>query len=76
MRLPVSEGVAKTDRHTTFYLEAGAADGPPIVFVHGWPELSRSWRHQLPCFAHLGFRAVATDMLGYCLSGVNRRHED
>jgi pimeloyl-ACP methyl ester carboxylesterase len=42
MRLPVSEGIAKTDRHTTFYLEAGAADGPPIVFVHGWPELSRS----------------------------------
>jgi pimeloyl-ACP methyl ester carboxylesterase len=76
MRLPVSEGVAKTDRHTTFYLEAGAADGPPIVFVHGWPELSRSWRHQLPCFADLGFRAVAPDMRGYGRSGVYRRHED
>ena len=24
-------------------------DGPLIVFVHGWPELSISWRHQLPC---------------------------
>ena len=76
MRLPVSEGVVKTDRHTTFYLEAGAADGPPIVFVHGWPELSRSWRHQLPCFADLGFRAVAPDMRGYGRSGVYRRHED
>ena len=76
MRLPVSEGVAKTDRHTTFYLDAGAADGPPIVFVHGWPELSRSWRHQLPCFADLGFRAVAPDMRGYGRSDVYRRHED
>jgi pimeloyl-ACP methyl ester carboxylesterase len=33
-----------------------------IVFVHGWPELSRSWRHVLPCFGAMGFRAVAPDM--------------
>ncbi len=33
--------------------------------MHGWPELSLSWRHQLPCFADLGFRAVAPDMRGY-----------
>ena len=72
----MAEGVAKTERHTTFYLEAGAADGAPIVFVHGWPELSRSWRHQLPCFADLGFRAVAPDMRGYGRSGVYRGHED
>jgi hypothetical protein len=31
------------------YLAAGSADGPLIIFVHGWPELSISWRHQLPC---------------------------
>ena len=24
----------KTDRHKTFYLTCGAADAPPIVFVH------------------------------------------
>jgi pimeloyl-ACP methyl ester carboxylesterase len=47
-----------------------------IVFVHGWPELSLSWRHQLPCFADLGFRAIAPDMRGYGRSGVYRRHED
>jgi choline dehydrogenase-like flavoprotein len=29
---------------------------PVIIFVHDWPELSISWRHQLPCFASLGFR--------------------
>ncbi|HEY7038745.1 MAG TPA: alpha/beta hydrolase [Methylomirabilota bacterium] len=72
----MAEGVAKTDRHATFYLEAGPADGPPIVFVHGWPELSLSWRHQLPCFGDLGFRAVAPDMRGYGRSSVYRRHED
>src|SRR5947209_19323362 len=65
MTLPITEHVAKTARHTSFFLQCGPADGRPLVFVHGWPELSRSWRHQLPVFGGLGFRAVAPDMRGY-----------
>jgi pimeloyl-ACP methyl ester carboxylesterase len=76
MLFPVSDHVAKSARHTTFYLACGPSDGPLIIFVHGWPELSRSWRHQLPCFAPLGFRAVAPDMRGYGRSSVYGRHED
>jgi pimeloyl-ACP methyl ester carboxylesterase len=75
-RAAVTEGQVRTDRHTTAYLEAGAPDAPVIVFVHGWPERSLSWRHQLPCFADLGFRAVAPDMRGYGGSSVYPRHED
>ena len=73
---PVTEHVVRTARHTTFYLACGAADAPLIVFVHGWPELSLSWRHQLPCFAALGFRAIAPDMRGYGRSTVHPRHAD
>jgi pimeloyl-ACP methyl ester carboxylesterase len=76
MPFPVTDNIVKTDRHTTFYLACGAQDAPLMVFVHGWPELSVSWRHQLPCFASLGFRAVAPDMRGYGRSSVYRRHED
>src|ERR1700688_1673062 len=76
MIFPVTENIAKTDRHTSFYLACGAEDAPLLVFVHGWPELSLSWRHQLPCFAHLGFRAVAPDMRGYGRSSVYSRHQD
>lgn len=72
----VVERVVKTDRHKTFFLACGAEDAPLIVFVHGWPELSISWRHQLPCFAGLGFRTVAPDMRGYGRSSVYPRHED
>jgi pimeloyl-ACP methyl ester carboxylesterase len=72
----ITENIAKTKRHTTFYLACGAEDAPLIVFVHGWPELSTSWRHQLPCFANLGFRAIAPDMRGYGRSSVYSRHED
>jgi pimeloyl-ACP methyl ester carboxylesterase len=76
MTFPVTENILKTDRHKTFYLACGAEDAPLIVFVHGWPELSISWRHQLPCFADLGFRTVAPDMRGYGRSSVYSRHED
>ena len=33
--------------------------------MHGFPELARSWRHQLPALAHAGYRAVAPNMRGY-----------
>jgi pimeloyl-ACP methyl ester carboxylesterase len=76
MAFAVTEHVVETPRHKSFYLSCGAADAPPIIFVHGWPELSVSWRHQLPCFASLGFHAVAPDMRGYGGSSVYARHED
>ena len=76
MTFPRVEHILKTNRHRTFYLACGAQDAPLIVFAHGWPELSLSWRHQLPCFANLGFRAIAPDMRGYGRSRVYARHED
>jgi pimeloyl-ACP methyl ester carboxylesterase len=46
-------------------LEAGPADGPPVLLLHGFPECSIGWRHQLPALAAAGFRAVAPDLRGY-----------
>jgi pimeloyl-ACP methyl ester carboxylesterase len=76
MSFPILEHVAKTARHTTFFLSCGTAQATPIIFLHGWPELSISWRGQLPVFAGLGFRAVAPDMRGYGRSSVHPRHEE
>jgi pimeloyl-ACP methyl ester carboxylesterase len=72
----ITDNVIKTARHTSFYLAAGPENGTPIIFVHGWPELSISWRHQLPTFANLGFRAIAPDMRGYGRSSVYGKHSD
>src|SRR5262245_12525766 len=74
--MSITEHTTKTARHTTFYLAAGPENGPLIIFLHGWPELSISWRHQLPALASLGFRAIAPDMRGYGRSRVYSRHED
>jgi pimeloyl-ACP methyl ester carboxylesterase len=44
---------------------AEVGEGKPVVFVHGFPELWRSWRKQMPVVAEAGYRAVAPDMRGY-----------
>lgn len=72
----ITDHIVKTPRHTTFHLSAGPEDATPLIFLHGWPELSISWRGQLPIFAGLGFRAVAPDMRGYGRSSAPGRRED
>jgi pimeloyl-ACP methyl ester carboxylesterase len=39
--------------------------GPLVVLCHGWPELSYSWRHQVPALAEAGFHVVAPDLRGF-----------
>ena len=39
--------------------------GPPVVLLHGFPEIAFSWRHQLPALAAAGYRAIAPDQRGY-----------
>ncbi|KAJ8623239.1 hypothetical protein MRB53_031768 [Persea americana] len=45
---------------------AEKGQGPDIVlFIHGFPELWYSWRHQILALAERGYRAVAPDLRGY-----------
>lgn len=74
--ITIADQSLSTKRHNSFYLSAGPEDGPLIIFVHGWPELSISWRHQLPFFAAMGFHAVAPDMRGYGKSSIYSKHGD
>lgn len=62
---PLTSRTFSTPRHTTHYLECGPADGPLMIFLHGWPELSLIWRAQMAAFAAAGWRCVAPDMRGY-----------
>jgi pimeloyl-ACP methyl ester carboxylesterase len=51
-----------------FLLERG--EGPLVVLCHGWPELSYSWRHQIPALAAAGFHVAAPDMRGFGRTGA------
>ena len=49
------------------YREAGA--GTPVILLHGFPELSFSWRSQIAALADAGWRAIAPDLRGYGETG-------
>ena len=51
-------------------------EGPPVVLLHGFPELAFSWRHQLPALSGAGFRAIAPDQRGYGQTDVPARVGD
>ena len=57
-------------------VEAGPADGFPVVLSHGFPELSYSWRHQVPALAEAGYRVICPDQRGYGRSDRPEAVED
>jgi pimeloyl-ACP methyl ester carboxylesterase len=45
--------------------DAGPADGEVVLLLHGFPQTSWEWRHQLEALGTAGYRAVAPDQRGY-----------
>ena len=39
--------------------------GPAVLFCHGFPDTSYTWRRQMKAMASAGYRAIAPDMRGY-----------
>lgn len=50
----------------------GPVDGPPVILLHGFPEGSACWRHQVGALAAAGFRVTVPDQRGYGLSDKPR----
>lgn len=48
--------------------EIGNDSSPAVLFLHGFPEIWYSWRHQMIAASNAGFRAIAPDYRGYGLS--------
>ncbi|CAL0311211.1 unnamed protein product [Lupinus luteus] len=44
---------------------AEKGQGPVVLFLHGFPELWYSWRHQIQYISSKGYHAVAPDLRGY-----------
>lgn len=58
IRIPVGDMVFDA-------LAAGPVDGEPVLLLHGFPQTSFAYRHQLRALAAEGYRAVAPDQRGY-----------
>ena len=60
------------------YAEAGPADGPPVVLLHGWPYDIHSFVDVAPLLAEKGYRVIVPYLRGYgpthFLSGTTVRN--
>ena len=59
-----AEDINGIDMH---YLESGnkTSDSKLIILLHGFPELSYSWRKILPVLSDNGFHVIAPDQRGF-----------
>jgi len=46
-------------------IDAGNQGDPVVVLVHGFPESSHSWRHQIDPLVKAGYRVLVPDQRGY-----------
>ena len=47
------------------YAEAGRADGPPVILLHGWPYDIHSFVDVAPLLASAGYRVIVPYLRGY-----------
>lgn len=67
MTEPSYQRVALATGVTLNVASAGPVDGEPIIFLHGFPESNRTWRHQIDGLSDL-YRVYAPDQRGFAAS--------
>jgi pimeloyl-ACP methyl ester carboxylesterase len=60
---PIKESDIATNGISLHVAEQG--EGPAVLFCHGFPDTSYTWRRQMNAVASAGYRAIAPDMRGY-----------
>src|SRR6266487_1476976 len=58
-------GYCDVDGVRVAYVEAGPADGEPVLLLHGEPSWSFLYRTVMPVLADAGLRAIAADLVGF-----------
>jgi len=56
---------AELDGLRIAYVEAGPADGEPVLLLHGEPSWSFLYRRVMEVLADAGLRAIAVDLVGF-----------
>lgn len=51
-------------------------EGVPVLLLHGFPDSSQLWRHQIPALTGAGMRAIAPDLRGFGQSDRPEAVED
>ena len=53
-------------------VQAGPAEGPPVLLLHGFPEFWYAWKDVIPPLVAAGFRVIVPDQRGYNASDKPR----
>jgi pimeloyl-ACP methyl ester carboxylesterase len=61
---PYEPNYVEIDGLRQAYAEAGPADGPVVLLLHGQPSWSYLYRKMIPILAEAGYRTIAMDHLG------------
>ncbi|KAK7368993.1 hypothetical protein VNO80_11026 [Phaseolus coccineus] len=64
----IKHKILKVGDDLSLHVAEIGSGGNAVVFLHGFPEIWYSWRHQMIALADAGFRAIAFDYRGYGLS--------
>jgi pimeloyl-ACP methyl ester carboxylesterase len=70
----VAYRTADVDGFSVFYREAGAADAPALLLLHGYPSASHQFRELIPLLADR-FHIVAPDLPGFGKSDMPARDD-
>jgi pimeloyl-ACP methyl ester carboxylesterase len=63
--IPLEAGRVDAGEVALFVVQAGPADGPPVVLLHGFPEFWYAWKGAIAPLAAAGFRVIVPDQRGY-----------
>jgi hypothetical protein len=65
VRFPHRKGIAMTVsvNGLSFHV-VDEGSGPPVLLLHGFPDSSALWRHQIPALVDAGHRVIAPDLRG------------
>jgi len=74
--IPLESSLIETNGIRLHVVQAGPADGPPVVLLHGFPEFWWTWHAQIAALARAGFRVIVPDQRGFGLSDKPPRVED
>lgn len=62
MAVPIAHHRVVANGIKQHYIDAG--EGPPVILLHGFPETSYAWRHQIPVLGQ-HYRLIVPDLRGY-----------
>ncbi|OWY99469.1 Epoxide hydrolase [Phytophthora megakarya] len=66
--------VTTSDGIKIHYVDVGSTDNPPVVMIHGWPDLWFGWRYQIQALSQK-YRLIVPDVRGFGQSSTPQELE-